>query len=234
MKLEHGNWELRLGDCLDPVTGLASLPDGAVTHVISDPPYSERTHAGQAKERFDGSAPTALSYDHLTPADVSLVAPQLSRVAAKWRLIMTSHDLFDSWEAALAGHTFAPLPIVLKGMTVRLQGDGPSSWTVWMVVNRATGLVDGTKPGAYVGPRAVDLPGCEIKGTKPLWLMERIIRDYTKPGDLVCDPFTGSGTTGIAALKLGRRFLGWERVESHHAIAMKRLRAAREQLELCA
>ena len=54
-----------------------------------------------------------------------------------------------------------------------------------------------------------------------LWLMEQIIRDYTKPGELICDPFSGGGTTGLAAVKMGRRFLGWEQKPEHHAFAMK-------------
>jgi len=49
---------------------------------------------------------------------------------------------------------------------------------------------------------------------------------------LVCDPFAGSGTTGIACIKMGRRFLGWEKKPEHFAYAERRMRAAREQLEL--
>jgi site-specific DNA-methyltransferase (adenine-specific) len=43
---------------------------------------------------------------------------------------------------------------------------------------------------------------------KPLALLERILRAASQPGDQVLDPFNGSGTTGIAALKLGRRYVG--------------------------
>lgn len=67
---------------------------------------------------------------------------------------------------------------------------------------------------------------------KPLELMERLVRDFTDPGDTIVDPFAGSGTTGVAALRLGRKFIGWERDPKYHAIAVKRLSAAREQLEL--
>lgn len=67
---------------------------------------------------------------------------------------------------------------------------------------------------------------------KPLGLMEALIRDFTDPNDLVCDPFAGSGTTGVAALRLGRRFVGWERDPRYHAVATKRLSRAREQLQM--
>lgn len=45
---------------------------------------------------------------------------------------------------------------------------------------------------------------------KPVELAEHFIRLHTQPGDIVLDPFTGSGTTGVAALRLGRRFVGVE------------------------
>ena len=68
---------------------------------------------------------------------------------------------------------------------------------------------------------------------KPDALMDKLVRLFTDPGETVCDPYTGSGTTGLASLRLGRKFIGWERDPKYHAIAMKRLTAAREQLELC-
>ena len=67
---------------------------------------------------------------------------------------------------------------------------------------------------------------------KPLSLMEKLIRDFTDPGDLILDPFAGSGTTGVAAIRLGRRFIGWERDPKYHAIAVKRLEDAKEQFEI--
>jgi len=237
----ESTWELRCGDCTDPATGLASLADKSVDHVITDPPYGERTHEGQRHRRREGGPRTdgflssaGLEYEHLTPEQVAAVARQIRRVSRGWCLVMTSHDLFPAWEAALEGYTFAPVPIVLKGMNVRLAGDGPSSWCVWLVANRPVGLRDGTKPGAYVGGagKGQERAANPVKGHKPLWLMEAILADYTKPGELICDPFAGSGTTGVACIRNGRRFIGWERDPKYHAIATKRLSAAREQLTI--
>lgn len=56
----------------------------------------------------------------------------------------------------------------------------------------------------------------------PVALPDFFIRLHTKPGDLVVDPFCGSGTTGVAAIRLGRRFLGIEEVEDY--VKMSRLR----------
>jgi hypothetical protein len=69
---------------------------------------------------------------------------------------------------------------------------------------------------------------------KPEALMEWIVREFTKPGDLILDPFAGSGTTGVAAVRLGRRFIGWERDPKYHAVATRRLESTREQLNLLA
>jgi site-specific DNA-methyltransferase (adenine-specific) len=63
---------------------------------------------------------------------------------------------------------------------------------------------------------------------KPVALMEMYIRNSTQPGDLVMDPFMGSGTTGVAAIRAGRRFIGIELDERWHGVAAKRIRKALE------
>lgn len=45
---------------------------------------------------------------------------------------------------------------------------------------------------------------------KPVPLLRHLVRSYSRPGDLVADPWAGSGSTGVAALAEGRRFLGWD------------------------
>ena len=58
---------------------------------------------------------------------------------------------------------------------------------------------------------------------KPVELMERLILNSTDPGDLVVDPFMGSGTTGVACARSGRRFAGVERERDWHALSVKRI-----------
>lgn len=58
---------------------------------------------------------------------------------------------------------------------------------------------------------------------KPEALLERIILASSNPGDLVLDPFAGSFTTGAVAQRLGRRFIGIERVEEYVGIGLRRL-----------
>ena len=58
---------------------------------------------------------------------------------------------------------------------------------------------------------------------KPEALLDRIIRASTDPGDLVLDPFCGSGTTGVVSARLQRRFVGFELDESFIKVAAKRM-----------
>lgn len=63
---------------------------------------------------------------------------------------------------------------------------------------------------------------------KPLELLLRVVLAATKPGDVILDPFSGSATTGVAALKLGRFYLGIELDEAYLEISRKRLESTQE------
>ena len=89
----------------------------------------------------------------------------------------------------------------------------------------------GGSHGAFIVNEGGD-PRTGHQTQKPLALMELLVRLFSAHGELVLDPFAGSGTTGVAAMRLGRRFLGWEMDPAYVAIASRRLAAAREQLEL--
>ena len=72
--------------------------------------------------------------------------------------------------------------------------------------------------------RLKDETGKSLHNTqKPLDLLHRVILSSTKPGDIILDPFMGSGTTAAAALELGRRFIGIEREESYVHAARNRI-----------
>jgi site-specific DNA-methyltransferase (adenine-specific) len=60
---------------------------------------------------------------------------------------------------------------------------------------------------------------------KPVALMEYLVRTYSNEGDVVLDNCMGSGTTGVAARRAGRDFIGMEKVPSMFAVAEKRIRA---------
>lgn len=200
--------------------------------LITDPPYGSRTHRGhndgeeQVRAITGQATRTAIAYSHWTPDDVRLFVASWAPRCRGWFCAMTSHDLVPAYESALDAFgrlTFAPLPIIQK--RPRLVGDGPSSWTVYLLVSRPRGApfnTWGCLPGAYFSR-------CEkngvVAGAKPLDLMRSIVRDYSRPGDLVCDPCAGGGTTLLAALTEGRRAIGSEIDLVTHAASSARLAA---------
>ena len=215
--------DLRLGRWQDV------LADVECDALICDPPYSAAMHAGHN----DGSANSkgtqkdrrGLNYTGWTPDDVYRFVDSWAPRCKGWFVAFTSHDLEPVYTAALKAHdryVFAPLPFFSPGSRVRLSGDGPSSWTCWIVVARPRHepyAKWGTLPGGYAGTS----PPCEVVGGKPEWLMRAIVRDYSRPGDLVVDPFCGSGTTALACAMEGRRCVTSEELPDHYEIAKKRL-----------
>lgn len=197
--------------------------------LITDPPFGARTHTKQRVDRHDEnhSEPwqrklhrEGLGYAHWTEDDVGEFVEFWSPRVAGWFCVMSDHGLQRAWERELerAGgrYVFAPLPCVQQYRTVRLAGDGPASWTDWLTPARPRSAERwGALPGSYVGPcfdageNALDRSK-KIKGAKPLWLMRAIVRDYSRPGDLVCDPCAGHGATLMAAAMEGRRSIGAE------------------------
>jgi modification methylase len=76
------------------------------------------------------------------------------------------------------------------------------------------------------GERLKDVDGKKAHPTqKPEALLHRVLLASTKPGDIVLDPFFGSGTTGAVAKRLGRHFIGIERDEGYIAVAQQRIAA---------
>ncbi|MBS7094748.1 MAG: site-specific DNA-methyltransferase [Azospirillum sp.] len=67
---------------------------------------------------------------------------------------------------------------------------------------------------------------------KPEKLIAKLILASSNPGDLVFDPFAGSGTTAVTAKKLGRHYVGIEREKEYVALALKRLELAEENREI--
>jgi modification methylase len=85
---------------------------------------------------------------------------------------------------------------------------------------------DWTLPICSGGERLKNSSGAKAHSTqKPESLLHRVIVGSTRPGDIVLDPFFGSGTTGAVARRLGRRFIGIEREKTYASIARARIDA---------
>jgi len=78
-----------------------------------------------------------------------------------------------------------------------------------------------------MGPERIKTP--KHPAQKPVRLLKHLIGIASNPGDLVLDPFMGVGSTGVAALALGRRFNGMELNPDYFAAAQQRLAAAADR-----
>lgn len=241
------SFTLHLGDCLE---GLASLPDGSVDHVITDPPYEAEAHT---KARRTTSKTWRSTNDHgkavdeyeidfapITEAQRTEAARQMVRVSRGWVLAFCQVEAVAAWRVALeaAGASWRRACAWVKpDGTPQLTGDRPAQGfeciaCAWAGKGRSKWNAGG-KRGIYTFC-VNDFGRLERlhPTTKPEGLMESLVRDFTSRGEAILDPFAGSGTTGVAAIRNGRKFIGWERDPKYHAVAMKRLSAAREQLGL--
>lgn len=219
--IHHGTWQT----VLDKVTANV---------LISDPPYSSRTHFGHdavAGKRPDGVVGQALHYDCWSADEVREFVSSWSPRVHGWFVVMTDHLLAPVYEQELrqlGRYVFAPLPFVAPGSRVRLQGDGPSSWTTWIVVARPRNVEYarwGTLPGAYILPHGMGgrRERSQVQGGKPLWLMRNLVRHYSRPEDLIVDPCAGGGTTLMAARFEGRRSVGAEQNDAVYKVATEQL-----------
>lgn len=196
-----------------------------------------------------GTGRRALSYAAWTRTDIDRLVAAWAPLARGWWVSITDHGLAPEWEAAYGAaylYPFAPIPLIEWGSRVRLTGDGPSRWscdvivarprsgewlTAWREERRARGLLT-SLPGAYEAGserHSRDDPDARTVGGKPVAAMRAIVRDYAPLGGLVVDPCCGSGTTGIACVEEGMRFVGCDLTESEAEKACRRIeRAARQ------
>jgi len=236
MKVEIGNATLYLGDCMDVLPTL-----NKVDAVITDPPYSEKTHKGHDSsskghcgEGKDNSDRSSLGYSYVTEKMVDELVSMYNNVCTGWIVWMTDHTLAPYISKSLeqkGRYVFAPLPFYQAWRSVRLSGDGPCSWTDWIIVSRTKAQSKwGTLPGGYIAG-----PGWNDKarmGGKPTALMELLVQDYSRAGDTVLDTHMGAGTTGIACIRNGRKFIGIEIDPLAFDIACKRINQAVAQSQL--
>lgn len=197
-------------DCLDV---LGTLPERAAA-TITDPPYGTNvTEWDKSVESqiFAGIFAATAGYSAFFYSNTRL-----------WHLLGEIHDQgLDSW--TLAWHKsnamgferrFAPqwVPIVLaypKGAGLKFWGQDLHA--------------------CPIVPQDVAHPT-----PKPIGITEWLVERATLPGQLVCDPFMGSGTTGIACHNLGRSFIGIERDPKYFDEACRRIESAQRQRRMFA
>lgn len=215
MRVEQiGDATLYLGDCIEILPTLER-----VDAVITDPPYGIGADKGKKGAiPFKGGKPVEMAWhpendwDKSRPPDELIhMAVNAGRVAIVW-----------------GGNYFADLLPAMgrwlwwdKCQTMPSFGDGELAWT----------NLPQTTPKKFVlanNKLFADRVERHHPTQKPLQLMSWCIDQAGNP-QTILDPFMGSGTTGVAAIQMGRKFIGIEREPKYFDIACKRIEQAAAQ-----
>jgi site-specific DNA-methyltransferase (adenine-specific) len=236
---------LYLGDCLEVLPTL-----GKFDLVVTDPPYSVSTPGvGRWEQRY-GRTPGDLDF-FAGDADWAGMTASVCQAVSKATDCLEGHGSIYVW----CGHRqFGKLIDQLedKGWSTRFM-----VWSKLHPVPAAPGA--GWPSGAELcvyayraGRRWAWKGSCPLPSNvivsdtfrfgqpgktehptqKPTSVVDPLIRGSSLPGDTVLDPFMGSGTTGVAAVKLGRKFTGIEIDEGYFDIARRRIEAALKEPDL--
>ena len=203
-----GDATLYLGDCREILPKL-----GKVDAVVTDPPYGI---GKDGQKRTTGGHGGRKAYD-FKGWDADRPAPEI------FAFLLKAAPKQVIWGGNYFADLFPPTGKWLvwdKGQRIN-QSDGELAWT--------------SEPGALrifeLNRVALMTDGAEHPTQKPVEVMRWSILQIGNP-QTILDPFMGSGTTGVAAVKLGRRFIGIEIEPRYFDIACKRIEAATKQPDL--
>jgi DNA modification methylase len=209
---EHLN-EIICGDCLDV---LKSMPDKSVDLVLTDPPYGVNLS-------YDTYEDTEDSWFKLMTGFI----PEARRVAKM--VIMPSCQIKRlPW----IYQNYPPDWLICwyKGSSGSVGYVGFNDWEPLLVYGKNTNVMHdyvAVKNSERMGNYGHPCP-------KPVQLARWLIERATKEGQIVCDPFCGSGTTCVAAKILGRKYIGIEISPVYAEIARKRVEQAQYEERLFA
>lgn len=231
---------LYLGDCRDVLPELEP-----VQHVLTDPPYSRHVHGAARSSRMQSSNDRGgkygsdtrrnveLGFDHLTADLREFCSQQFARLAERWVLVFSDVESSHLWRDDLEGRGLDYVRTgawVKVGSTPQFSGDRPAVGFEAVTICHPKGRKKwngGGKHGLWSVPIVLDRgrSGSERLHTtqKPLALMNALVDQFTDPGDVILDPFAGSGTTALAAADAGRRCVLVEQQEKYAEVIAKRL-----------
>lgn len=193
---ERGGVTIWNQDCRDVLPGLQA---GSATLVVTDPPY------GVDKAAWDGVFPTFWIADAL-------------RIAGRVLCMSGSAALIQAGSAFGSAYRDVICLNATNGMT-----RSPIAFGNWFPVIAAGDWKWDGRPSlirfSVSTEEEIDHPS-----PKPIQAMRRLLTYFSKPEDVILDPFMGSGTTLRAAKDLGRRAIGIEINEAYCEIAANRLR----------
>lgn len=207
-----GDATLFLGDCREILPTL-----GRVDALVTDPPYGIGEAAGKNVSRSNAALAKDYGVDSWDdiPLDVELVDA----------LRATSH-----WQVIFGGNYYAMPPTSCWLVWDKLNtGDFADCELAWTNLPKAVRRIQFMWNGML---RAHGEPRGDHPTQKPVGVMKWCIGHLPDPNRTILDPFAGSGTTGVAAIQLGRKFIGIEREEKYFDVMCRRIEGANRQPDL--
>jgi site-specific DNA-methyltransferase (adenine-specific) len=218
---------LMLGDCLER---MKEIPDGSVDLILTDPPYNIAKN-----NNFQTMGRAGIDFGEWDKgADLFSYISEVFRVLDK----NGSFIVFNDWKnlGDIAKHAES-LGFITKDM-LRLEKSNPMprnrdrryitdyECAIWFTMPKARWVFN-RQDDKYQRPKFVHSIDKGFHPTqKSLSLMEQLIKIHSVEGGVVLDCFIGSGTTGVAAKNLGRKFIGIEMDETYFEIAKQRIEEA--------
>jgi site-specific DNA-methyltransferase (adenine-specific) len=224
MRIETiGNATLYLGDCLEI---LPTLPK--VDAVITDPPYADRTHKMAKTNKGKGHGTSLVTFAALTDDEFREHMALWLAVSGGWVVatcdFMHARLAYDMPEFVRLGAWVKPNPMP------QISADRPGQGFETVLILHSGEVKKAWNRGSGSGVWTFNVvDSAEVSTQKPLPLLRAFVSDFTNYGNTVADPFMGSGTTGVAAVEQGRKFVGVERDPERFDIACRRIEDAQRQ-----
>lgn len=218
-----------------------------VDHVITDPPYffdySAKARTNGVSTRWyrgvKDPVKVEIGYAQATQELVDALGPLLAEKMERWLLLFSDVESTWRWRDSLvsAGATYVRTGAwVRTNPTPQVSGDRPGTGyeAVTICHRKRNGRMRWNGGGRAAtwhhhvaqgqGARnPTEALAREHPTPKPVGLLRMLVNDFTDEGDVILDPFAGSGTTGVAARMEGRRAILIEREERYCEVAAKRL-----------
>ena len=232
LRIENiGDCVLYHGNCLDVLPLIESAD-----HVISDPPYEKEAHRKDRRVmRKDGPVATALTFDAMNEDLRQSVCSLSAEIINGWFIAFCQAEGVSYWRDCIetAGMRYkAPMIWVKPDGMPQFNGQGPGMGYESMVAAWAgkghSKWNGGGRHGVFNVPKGEGVPA-EHQTQKPVRLMRQLVDLFTNSGDTVLDPFSGSGTTGVACVQLGRKFIGCELDPKYFDVMCRRIEEAYKQ-----
>ena len=212
------------GDCLEQ---LDVLPKDSVDLVVTDPPYGIEYQSNCRDNKFD-----VLENDD--KIDTSFI-PKIERVTKpnSGLYVFTRWDVYPEWLEAIKASEFEVKNCIVWDRKIHGMGDLKESYAPQhdfiIYATKGTLEINGKRPTNIIREQRVSPEDLEHPTEKPVSLIAKLIKNSSDKGDLVLDPFAGSGSTLVAAEKYGRNYIGIEIAEKFVRLARQRLKDSKSQ-----